>query len=82
MTKKPERSCFCDNHGSQRGSQKCIEHLDGELTRKELQEKLGLKHDEYFRKAYLLPGEIIGVKSLGSGFRDVNLVTDLVILKA
>jgi ATP-dependent DNA helicase RecG len=32
-----------------------IEHLDRELTRKELQEKLGLKHDEYFRKAYLLP---------------------------
>ena len=32
-----------------------IEHLSDELTRRELQEKLGLKHDEYFRKAYLLP---------------------------
>jgi ATP-dependent DNA helicase RecG len=32
-----------------------IEHLDGELTRRALQEKLGLKNDEYFRKAYLLP---------------------------
>ena len=32
-----------------------IEHLSDELTRRELQEKLGLKHDEYFRKAYLIP---------------------------
>lgn len=26
-----------------------------EYTKKELQEKLGLKHDEYFRKSYMLP---------------------------
>jgi ATP-dependent DNA helicase RecG len=29
--------------------------LKGEMTRKELQQKLELKNDEHFRKAYLLP---------------------------
>lgn len=29
--------------------------IDGALTRRELQEMLGLKHDEHFRKAYLQP---------------------------
>ncbi|PZM80222.1 MAG: transcriptional regulator [Candidatus Margulisiibacteriota bacterium] len=32
-----------------------IKAVDGELSRHDLQQKLGLKHDEHFRKAYLLP---------------------------
>lgn len=32
-----------------------IEVLQGEMSRREIQEKLGLKDDEHFRKAYLLP---------------------------
>lgn len=32
-----------------------MEALEGEMSRREIQEKLGLKNDEHFRKAYLLP---------------------------
>ena len=32
-----------------------VRQLDGELTRSELQEAVGLTHREHFRKAYLLP---------------------------
>ncbi|OHC61862.1 MAG: transcriptional regulator [Rhodocyclales bacterium GWA2_65_19] len=31
-----------------------LEAIDGEMTRQEIQQKLGLKHAEHFRKAYLL----------------------------
>lgn len=43
-----------------------LEHLNGELTRRELQGKLGLKNDEHFRKAYLLP-------SLESGYIEMTI---------
>jgi ATP-dependent DNA helicase RecG len=32
-----------------------LAHLEGEMTRQELQTALGLDHRENFRKAYLLP---------------------------
>jgi ATP-dependent DNA helicase RecG len=34
---------------------------DGEKSRKELQESLGLQHEDHFRKAYLLPALAVGV---------------------
>ena len=32
-----------------------MEVLQGEMSRREIQDKLGLRNDEHFRKAYLLP---------------------------
>ena len=32
-----------------------VKALTGELTRQQIQETLGLKHNEHFRKAYPLP---------------------------
>ena len=29
--------------------------VSGDMTRKQIQEALGLRHEDYFRKAYLLP---------------------------
>ena len=37
-----------------------IEVLQGEMSRREIQEKLGLKDDEHFRKTYLLPTLDVG----------------------
>lgn len=31
-----------------------LEAIEGEMTRQEIQQRLGLKHAEHFRKAYLL----------------------------
>jgi hypothetical protein len=38
-----------------------VQQLDGELTRSELQEAVGLTHREHFRKAYLLPAVEAGL---------------------
>ncbi|MEK7704372.1 MAG: Fic family protein [Myxococcota bacterium] len=38
-----------------------VEHLDGEVTRSELQKAVGLTHREHFRKAYLLPSLAAGL---------------------
>lgn len=38
-----------------------VSALSGEMTRREIQAALGLKNDEHFRKAYLLPALGVGV---------------------
>lgn len=38
-----------------------IQHLKGEMLRRDLQSAMGLKDDEHFRKAYLLPALESGV---------------------
>jgi ATP-dependent DNA helicase RecG len=35
--------------------------MTGELKRSEIQEKLSLKHEEYFREKYLVPALEVGV---------------------
>jgi len=32
-----------------------LQVMEGEIKRSEIQERLGLKHEEHFRKSYLLP---------------------------
>lgn len=32
-----------------------LQVMGGEMKRSEIQERLGLKHEEHFRKSYLLP---------------------------
>jgi len=41
--------------------ERLVATLSGEMTRRELQNALGLKNDEHFRKAYLLPALEAGV---------------------
>jgi ATP-dependent DNA helicase RecG len=43
-----------------------IQHLKGEMLRRDLQSAMGLKDDEHFRKAYLLP-------ALESGFIEMTI---------
>lgn len=35
--------------------------MNGEMKRLEIQERLGLRHEEHFRKAYMLPVLELGV---------------------
>ena len=37
------------------GEVRLLQVMSGEMTRQRLQEALGLKHEDYFRKAYLIP---------------------------
>lgn len=37
-----------------------LEVMAGEMSRREMQEALGLKHEEHFRDAYLLPALKLG----------------------
>ena len=45
---------------------KACEVLKGEMTRRKIMEKLGLKNDEYFRKKYLVP-------ALNAGFIEMTI---------
>ena len=38
-----------------------LQAMEGEMKRSEIQERLGLKHEEHFRKSYLLPALELGV---------------------
>jgi ATP-dependent DNA helicase RecG len=38
-----------------------LQVIEGEMKRSEIQERLGLKHEEHFRKSYLLPALELGV---------------------
>ena len=37
------------------GEVRLLRVMSGEMTRQRLQEALGLKHEDHFRKAYLIP---------------------------
>ena len=41
--------------GEVAGEVRLLQVMSGEMTRQRLQEALGLKHEDYFRKAYLIP---------------------------
>lgn len=38
-----------------------LQVIEGEMKRSEIQERLGLKHEEHFRESYLLPALELGV---------------------